>query len=187
MTIFAAIRFASGAHAGQCREDGTPYIEHPLAVLRLLWQCSMDLPFEAYVAAILHDVLEDTHVTYKGILETAGADVAAMVRALTKDHAYYALNPDVREYAYLHRLEEISAVYPSVLLIKMMDRLHNIQTAEALPLERRRRLFIETQEIYLPFFADCLHRKTHWYGTPFHYCLERLGHAVYTTPALSAV
>lgn len=185
MTIYSAIRFASNAYAGQYREDGSPSIEHPLAVLRLLWQCSMDLPLDVYIAAILHDILEDTTITYKDILEKAGHDVAAMVRMLTKDEAYYALPAPIREYAHLHRLQEISRAYPALPLIKMMDRLHNIQTARALSPGRRQRLFIETQEIYVPLFAEYLEKNPDLRGSSYHYCLERLAQSLFVTPALS--
>lgn len=183
MTLYGAIHFASDAHMGQYREDGSPYIDHPLAVLRLLWQCSMDLPIEAYLAAILHDVLEDTSVTYEDVLAVAGAHVAAMVRALTKDDAYYALPSNTREYLYLSHIKKISLVYPSILLIKIMDRLHNIQTAQALPLGRRQRLLLETQEIYIPFFEGCLQGTPHPYDRLYHQSLQKLSRSAVLIPA----
>ncbi len=185
MSIYAALHLANRAHAGQTREDGSPYIDHPLAVLRLLWQCSIDLPAEAYSAALLHDVLEDTQMTYEDLLASVGSEIAAVVRMLTKDETYYALPKNMREHVYLRRLKEASSSYPYIVLIKIADRLHNIQTSDALSPERRQRLLIETQEIYLPFFESCLRKNPEELRGPFYKGFSRLTHSLFLTPALS--
>lgn len=156
MNLSSAIHLAKRAHAKQRRGDGSPFIDHPIAVLRMLWESNMDLPRSAYITAILHDTLEDTHLTYEDILESAGPEVAAVVRVLTKDGDYYSLPESVREEKYLRRIRAANKTYSYALLIKMVDRIHNIQTASGLPEERRRRMLKETRDLYLPFLISCI-------------------------------
>lgn len=184
MNLHDAIRLASRAHAGQYRDDGSPYIEHPLAVLDILWHCSIDLPLEASLAAVLHDALEDTSVTYEDILRNAGSEVATVVRALTKDDAYYSLPRGIRECMYLHRIGEVNKIYPYTLLLKMIDRLHNISTAQALPLARRQRLFMETRDIYLPFLESHLEKYPHQLRSSYLYCILQLSRILKITPSI---
>lgn len=156
MTLFSAIRLATKAHQGQIRLDGSPYIEHPLAVLSLLWDLSLDLPLNVCVTAVLHDVLEDTDMNYEDLHGYAGDDVAAVVRVLTKDALYYSLPEGRRESMYLERICAANTIYPYTLLIKMADRLHNIQTADHLSVLRRQKLLRETTELYVPLVEKIL-------------------------------
>jgi guanosine-3',5'-bis(diphosphate) 3'-pyrophosphohydrolase len=174
MSLFDAIRLATRAHAGQTREDGSAYIEHPLTVLRLLWRFNLDLPLEAYIAAILHDALEDTHVTYEELHLFAGSDIAAVVRVLTKDDTYYALPQSMRELVYLKRIASINQMYPYALLIKMADRLHNLSTCAALPIQRRKRLLHETQTIYLPFLQSHILKTDSAIRESYQQCAENM-------------
>ncbi len=174
MSLSDAIRLATRAHAGQYRDDGSPYIDHPLAVLSLLWQCNIDLPLEACIAAVLHDALEDTTMTYDDILRHAGSEVATVVRVLTKGDEYYALPQGVRERAYLHRIAEVSKIYPYTLLLKMVDRLHNISTARGLAPAKRQRLFTETRDIYVPFLASYIEKNPHRLRRSYLHCMHHL-------------
>lgn len=150
MTLFCAVRLAARAHAGQARLDGTPYIEHPLAVLHILWDLSVDMPLNACITAVLHDVLEDTDITYENLLECTGSEVAAVIRVLTKDTNYFSQPVHHREKAYLERIRAATRTFPYALLIKLADRLHNIRTSDCLPEWRRTKLLKETEHLYLP-------------------------------------
>src|SRR5665213_1243215 len=150
MTLFSAIRLAAKAHERQWRLDGDPYIEHPLAVLHILWELSLDLPIDTYIAAVLHDILEDTEISYEDLNETAGNAIAAVVRVLTKDDVYYGMCPTTREQTYLERIRSLSLCFPYAMLIKMADRLHNVRTAVFLSPEKREKLLDETDKIYMP-------------------------------------
>ena len=147
-SLLAAISFADSAHRGQVREDGTPYIQHPLAVLHILWQASLDLPLEAYVTAVLHDVLEDTSVKRNDILLLAGEDVTAAVEALTRPSFPRETVED-----YVRRLLFDADAEPYVPLVKLADRIHNLETSSALEAGRAQALREETCGLYLPSFA----------------------------------
>ncbi|HVW66629.1 MAG TPA: HD domain-containing protein [Candidatus Peribacteraceae bacterium] len=178
MTLFSAIRLAAKAHRGQMRLDGTPYIEHPLAVLELLWEISLDLPPNVYTTAILHDVLEDTDVTYEELHECAGSDIAAVVRVLTKDNLYYNLPTVRREKMYLDRIRAANAIYPYTLLIKLVDRLHNIRTADVLSEERKWKLLRETRGLYLPLAERLLGDLPHNLRPIYLRCMDQLNDAL---------
>jgi len=147
-----AIAFARRAHLGQQRLDGRAYFSHPMAVMQILLTASGELPREAYIAALLHDTIEDGRADAREIAATFGEEVADVVLALTRPkktgrHA----DPD-REPMYIRQMMEANARYPYVLLIKLADRLHNLETAHFLPQERRAALRAETAELYLPVF-----------------------------------
>lgn len=170
MTLYTAIHLAERAHASQKREDGSPFLEHPLTVLRLLWKLDLDLPLAAYMAAVLHDVLEDTATTYEDVLLSVGAEVAAVVRALSKDDVYYSMPRGVRERMYLKRIAAVNKTYGYTLLIKMADRLHNILTSKALATDKQERLIDETKTIYVPFLQEYLEEN----DVPFLYSYKKM-------------
>lgn len=172
MTLYKAIHLAERAHVSQKRDDGSPFLEHPLTVLRLLWKLDLDLPLEAYMAAVLHDVLEDTPTTYEDVLLSAGAEVAAVVRALSKDDVYYNMPRGVRERMYLKRIAAVNKTYGYTLLIKMVDRLHNILTSSALAPDRQQRLWEETKTIYLPFLQEYLQEN----AVPFSHSYQKISY-----------
>lgn len=154
LNLFSAIRLASKVHTGQWRFDGNEYIEHPLSVLSLLWELSLDLPMDVYIAAVLHDVLEDTDLTYEDLYERVGNDIAAVVRVLTKDEVYYNLPEAKRERMYLQRIQSLSIHFPYALLIKMIDRLHNVRTSRFLTPQKRNMLLNQTMQLYIPILHD---------------------------------
>ena len=147
-----AIGFAHKAHDGQLRLDGRAFVSHPLAVLQLLLAASPDLPRAAYVAAILHDTVEDGEAEIEDIRSVFGSDAADAVAALTRPPKSKNESAHDREEAYLAQLVAAHERLPFVLLIKMADRLHNLETAHFLPPSRRETLRHDTVLYYLPVF-----------------------------------
>lgn len=156
-----AYYLAEKAHAGQARDSGEPYITHPLAVAHILADLRMD--DETIVAALLHDVLEDTHaLTPEFITRTFGADVRELVEGVTK----LKLNPPTDSSARQRAVAETTRAAESlrkmllamasdfrVIIIKLADRLHNMQTLESLPPDKRTRIANETLDVYAPLAA----------------------------------
>jgi len=157
-----AIGFAQRAHRGQLRLDGRAFVSHPLAVLQLLLAASIDLPHAAYVAALLHDTAEDGTVSIADIRSSFGDDVADAVEALTRPAKSVGESAQDCEEAYLSQLVAANARLPFVLLIKMADRLHNLETAQFLPPQRREALMHETAIFYLPALLREEPRQTHY-------------------------
>jgi len=145
-----AISFARRAHEGQKRADGRPFVSHPLAVLQILRTTSMDLPPAAYVAALLHDTVEDGKSTLAQIRAAFGEETADAVDALTRGAKPKNVNVLTHEQAYLDRMITIHERLPYILLVKMADRLHNLETAHFLAPGRRLALLHETVTLYLP-------------------------------------
>lgn len=142
-----AYDFAAKAHEGQARSTGEPYINHPLAAAGILAEMKLGVPL--IVAALLHDVPEDTSVTLEEIEKNFGADVAEMVRGITKlgKIKYRGIE------RYIENLRKMFLAMASdlrVLFIKFADRLHNLQTLDALPPKKQYRVALETLEIFAP-------------------------------------
>ncbi len=147
-----AISFARRAHHGQRRLDGRSFLSHPLAVLQILRTASQDLPQEAYFAGLLHDTVEDGKARLVDIHAKFGENVAIAVDVLTRPKRNRKTRACDHEEAYLARMIRANTNLPWILLIKMADRLHNLETAQFLPAEKRAFLFEETAELYLPVF-----------------------------------
>lgn len=146
--IIAAYEFGANAHDGQKRLSGEPYISHPVAVASIL--ADLHLDSESIAAAILHDVLEDTTIDTSKIEEKFGTEIAALVDGVSK---LDQLNFNSRSEAQVESFRKMMLAMVDdirVILVKLADRLHNMQTLEALPLEKRRRIAKETLEIYAP-------------------------------------
>jgi RelA/SpoT family (p)ppGpp synthetase len=143
-----AYRYAEVAHRGQTRASGEPYITHPVAVAQILADLGLDP--EAIAAALLHDVVEDTEVDEVAIDATFGPEVARMVAGVTKISAIEAREKAAAEAESLRRMLLATTDDLRVILIKLADRLHNMQTLGALSQARRERMAIETIEIYAP-------------------------------------
>jgi len=150
LTYRDAIGFARRAHAGQKRADGRPFVSHPLATLQILRTASMDLPPAAYVAALLHDTVEDGRATIAQIRAAFGDEVSEAVDALTRSKQPKSQSILAHEQAYLDQMTTMHERLPYVLLIKMADRLHNLETAHFLAPGRRQALLHETMTLYLP-------------------------------------
>ena len=146
--ICLAYRFGETAHQGQKRLSGEPYITHPLAVAGALAEWRMDA--QAIVAALLHDVMEDTAVDKAQITEHFGRQVADLVDGLSKlDKIEFRSYQDAQAGNFRKMLMAMASDL-RIVLIKLADRRHNLQTMTAIRPEKRRRIARETLEIYAP-------------------------------------
>jgi len=143
-----AIKFSRAAHQGQMRHSGDPYISHPIAVARILTPLHIDA--QAIVAALLHDVVEDTEVTSEQVAEKFGKPVAELVEGLSKlDRIRFETREDAQAENFRKMLLAMARDV-RVILIKLADRLHNMRTLEAMTSDKRERIARETMEIYAP-------------------------------------
>ena len=143
-----AYAFSARAHAGQYRKDGEPYITHPLAVAEILAGWNMD--GQTLVAALLHDVVEDTGITREQIAAEFGPAVAALVDGVTKLDQLEFESKTHAQAENFRKMLLAMAQDVRVILIKLADRLHNMRTLEAMKPEARTRIAQETLEIYAP-------------------------------------
>jgi guanosine-3',5'-bis(diphosphate) 3'-pyrophosphohydrolase len=142
-----AFEFAEQAHRGQLRASGEPYISHPLAAAHTL--ADMRMPPSLVIAALLHDVPEDTAVTVEDVAKDFGSDVAGIVSGITKLGKIKYRGID----RYVENLRKMFLAMASdvrVVLVKFADRIHNLETLDSLPEEKRRRVALESLEIYAP-------------------------------------
>ena len=143
-----AYRFSEAAHAGQTRQSGDPYISHPLAVAEILADWHLD--GQTLMAALLHDVTEDTLVTKDEISDTFGKPVAELVDGVSKlDRIEFQSAEDAQAENFRKMLLAMARDV-RVILIKLADRLHNMRTLGAVNPAKRRRVARETMEIYAP-------------------------------------
>jgi GTP pyrophosphokinase len=146
--IWVGYRYAFQAHDGVVRKTGEPYITHPVSVACIMADLHMDAP--TILAALLHDVVEDTDVTTQDIKAQFGAQVAELVDGVTKldkiefESASQAQAENFRK-MFLAMSQDVR-----VILVKLADRLHNMQTLEAMKPEKQRRIAKETLDIYAP-------------------------------------
>jgi len=143
-----AYRFSGAAHAGQRRQSGEPYISHPLAVAEIL--AGWHLDGQALVAALLHDVMEDTSVTKAEISDTFGKPVADLVDGVSKLDKIEFQSAEDAQAENFRKMLLAMARDVRVILIKLADRLHNMRTLAAVAPAKRRRVARETMEIYAP-------------------------------------
>ena len=143
-----AYRMSAQAHLGQKRQSGDDYVSHSVAVATILAEQQMDSVTIA--AALLHDVVEDSNVSVEDIRTTFGPEVAELVDGLTK-LSTLTFRSTVEEQAENYRKLLLSVAKDArVIIIKLADRLHNMRTLEHLDPEKRRRIALETREIYAP-------------------------------------
>ncbi|MGB5082249.1 MAG: bifunctional (p)ppGpp synthetase/guanosine-3',5'-bis(diphosphate) 3'-pyrophosphohydrolase [Burkholderiales bacterium] len=146
--IEEAYQFSDAAHQGQFRLSGLPYISHPVAVAEIVADWQLDA--QAVMAALLHDVMEDTEVSKQQIAERFGRPVAELVDGLSKlDRVEFQSQADAQAENFRKMLLAMARDV-RVILIKLADRLHNMRTLEALRPATRRRVARETLEIYAP-------------------------------------
>jgi len=144
-----AYDFAEMAHKNETRESGEPYFVHCVKVAETVYEWKLDAASVA--AALLHDTVEDTSITNKDIANYFGNEIAFLVDGLTKlETIKYQENKEEGEIENLRRFIISFSKDLRVVLIKLADRLHNMQTLEHLPQERRERFAKETAEIYAP-------------------------------------
>lgn len=146
--IERAYSFGAVAHEGQRRLSGESYISHPLAVAKILAEMHMDT--ESIIAALLHDVIEDTPTAKEHIAAQFGAEVAELVDGVSK-LTQITFENRVEAQAENFRKMLLAMVQDiRVMIIKLADRLHNMRTLGAMPPHKRRRIARETLEIYAP-------------------------------------
>ena len=143
-----AYHFSDAAHQGQLRKSGEPYISHPVAVAEILSQWQLDA--QTLVAALLHDVVEDTEVSTDDISRRFGKPVADLVDGVSKlDRIEFQSQQDAQAENFRKMLLAMARDV-RVMLIKLADRLHNMRTLDAVAPAKRRRVACETLEIYAP-------------------------------------
>ena len=146
--IERAYDLAARAHAEQKRATGEPYIIHPVAAAMITVQLGMDT--DTVVAALLHDVVEDTPVTLDEIKKEFGPDVATMVDGVTKLSKIKFVSKEEAQAENVRKMMIAMAKDVRVIIVKLADRLHNMRTIDAKPVEKQRRTAHETMEIYAP-------------------------------------
>lgn len=146
--LAAVHEFSARMHKDQVRQSGEPYLTHPLYVAYLL----ADLKFDQTCVAVglLHDVLEDTLTTKDVVESTFGAEIAELVDAVTKIGRHAYVRHDEAQAETFRKMILASAKDIRVIVVKLADRLHNMQTLHHLPPDSRRRISRETLEIYAP-------------------------------------
>lgn len=145
--IRKAYECSKKAHNTQSRDTGEPYIIHPLYVARTVFDLGLDS--ESIIAALLHDVVEDTEMNIEFITKEFGSQVALIVDGLTKITGFSRNKKDEKIEA-LRKVLLASAKDIRILIIKLADRLHNMRTIHDLPEDKRDRVSQETMLIYVP-------------------------------------
>jgi GTP pyrophosphokinase len=150
-----AVALASRAHAGQRRASGEPYVQHSLAVARILADLGLD--HETLAAAILHDVVEDGGIALDDLKSEFGASIAGLVDGVTRMKVIQEFQGEPagsrHEHAQAESLRKMLLAMAEdvrVVFIKLADRLHNMRTLAALPEEKQRRIARETMDIFAP-------------------------------------
>lgn len=146
--IYDAYVFASEAHKDQLRVSGEPYITHPLAVCCILADLKLDP--HSIMAALLHDVLEDTEIEKDELASKYGQTVADLVEGVSKLKHLHFNTKEEAQAENLRKMMLAMVIDIRVIIIKMADRLHNMQTLGVLRPDKRRRISRETLEIYAP-------------------------------------
>ena len=143
-----AFVIARDAHDGQYRSSGEPYITHPVAVAAII--AEMRLDHEAIMAALLHDVIEDTPYTEEQLAAEFGSHVAEIVEGVSKlDKLKFRTRQEAQAESFRKMILAMTKDI-RVVLIKLADRTHNMRTLGALRPDKRRRIAQETLEIYSP-------------------------------------
>jgi RelA/SpoT family (p)ppGpp synthetase len=146
--ICRAFQFAYQLHQGQYRRSGEPYICHPVAVASLLHDLGGSAAMIA--AGFLHDVVEDTDVTIEEIEQRFGSEVRRLVEGVTKLSKINFKSKTESQAENFRRMFLAMAQDIRVIVVKLADRLHNMRTLEFMPEEKRRRIALETREIFAP-------------------------------------
>ena len=153
-----AIRYAADKHDGQLRKSGEPYITHPLQVATMLVDWGMDI--DSVIAGVLHDTVEDTDATLEEITELFGRDIAFLVDGVTKVSQARAGMKNLESYLpsttdNLTKLLIAVGQDVRVIIIKLADRLHNMQTLQFKSPEKQKKIARETLDVFAPL-ADRL-------------------------------
>ena len=149
--IDKAFETANSFHEGQLRRSGEPYIIHPIAVANILVDLGMD--YQSIVAALLHDVVEDTDYTIEQLSEEFGEDVAILVDGVTKLGKVQLNNRETKEEQQAENVRKMLLAMSKdirVIIVKLADRLHNMRTLEFVDPQKQRDKALETLEIFAP-------------------------------------
>ena len=146
--VVRAYYFAEKAHEGQYRRSGDPYITHPLAVANILVDMHMD--YASLMAAMLHDVIEDTGVSKEQLAEEFSLEVAELVDGVSKIAQIKFESKAEQQAENLRKMMLAMTRDIRVILVKLADRLHNMRTLHVMRAEKRKRIATETLEIYAP-------------------------------------
>lgn len=146
--IKLALTVAGHAHFGQTRKSGEPYITHPIEVATIISNWNLDE--QTIAGALLHDVVEDTEISKADIAQVFGGHIAELVDGVTKLEKLNFESEEIAHAEYFRKVVLAMAKDIRVILIKLADRLHNMLTLGAMRVDKRRRIAIETMEIYVP-------------------------------------
>lgn len=146
--VCRAYYYAEQAHEGQYRRSGDPYIVHPLAVANILSDMHMDS--QSLMAAMLHDVIEDTIVPKDALAQQFGETVTELVDGVSKLTHIKFESQEEKQAGNFQKMAMAMARDIRVILVKLADRLHNMRTLDAMPPEKKRRIARETLDIYAP-------------------------------------
>jgi len=146
--VYRAYLFGAEAHAGQRRKSGEPYIYHPIAVARILAEMRMD--YKCLMAAVLHDVIEDTHTAKEQLASIFDEEIAELVDGVSKLTQIDFKSRAEAQAASFRKMLLAMTKDIRVILIKLADRLHNMRTLGVMSPEKCRRVSRETLEIYAP-------------------------------------
>ena len=158
--LFDAFSFADSAHSGQLRKSGEPYIIHPLAVAEIVAELELDI--DSIIAALLHDVIEDTGATHEDIAKQFGEPVALLVEGVTKLTKMQFVTKEEEQMENLRKMLMAMSRDIRVILIKVCDRLHNMRTMEYQSPRKQREKSLETMEIYAPIAHRLGMQKIKW-------------------------
>jgi GTP diphosphokinase / guanosine-3',5'-bis(diphosphate) 3'-diphosphatase len=146
--IRKAFDLALEAHKDMRRKSGEPYIYHPISVARICAE-EMGLDISAIVCAILHDIVEDTHITLEDIEDMFGERARKIINGLTKIPEVFDENASIQAENFRKMILTISDDF-RVVLIKLADRLHNMRTLDSMPADKQLRIAFETKFLYAP-------------------------------------
>lgn len=146
--VHRAYLFSEQAHIGQFRRNGDPYVTHPLAVAHIL--CDMRMDHHSLMAAMLHDVIEDTGVSKETLAKEFGDEVTALVDGVTKLTQVHFTSKAEAQAENFRKMILAMTHDVRVIVVKLADRLHNMRTLDVLTVEKRKRVARETLDIYAP-------------------------------------
>lgn len=158
--IRAAYGMAKMAHSGQLRRDGSPYVSHCIAAADISFEMGLDE--DSIIAALLHDIIEDTNLTHADISKQFGIPVADIVEGVTKLTRVQYTSKEDEQMENLRKMLMAMAKDIRVILIKIADRLHNMRTMAYQAPDKQRSKSLETMEIYAPIAHRLGMQKAKW-------------------------
>ena len=147
--IDAAFRYAAAHHGTQKRKDGSPFVTHPIAVAQIVAE-ELHLDSESIIAALLHDCIEDTDATYDDIAKRFSPTVADLVEGVSKLTRVHYTSKEEEQMENLRKMLMAMAKDIRVILIKIADRLHNMRTLGAMPMNKQIKITGETIYLFAP-------------------------------------